>query len=387
MRGQTHCLMNEDVAVIGSQSSATAWGRLTIDLAALAQNYRLLRDRAAPAACAGVVKADAYGLGARPVSAALYAEGCRHFFVAHLSEGLDLRAHLPTDAAIYVLNGLLPGTEQDCAASNIIPVVNSVAQFYAWTDLAMQLGQKLGQKLPTVIQVDTGMSRLGLASEDAARVAKETDRLGAIDLRYVMSHLACAEQIHKPANDQQLAAFRRLKALFPQAGGSLANSSGIFLGADYHFDLVRPGAALYGLSPVEDGPNPMAAVVQLEVQVIQTRHIQAGQSVGYGYTATAPGPMRLATVSVGYADGWLRSLSSRGAAYYNDLRLPIVGRVSMDSMTIDIGALPEDMPDAFRVDLIGPYQTADDVARDSGTIGYEILTSLGQRYARRYVGG
>jgi len=355
---------------------------LTIDLAALVANYRFLRNRLVGVECAAVVKADAYGLGAARVAAALFRDGCRQFFVAHLNEGIDLRAALPDEAEIFVLNGLMPGAEALCLEARLTPVLNSLAQIDGWTGLS----RRVGRALPAILQVDSGMARLGLSPAEVDRLVQDPARLGGIGLRAVMSHLACADEPDHPANQAQLAQFEAQRRRLPPAPASFANSSGIFLGADYHFDLARPGAALYGVAPVPGAPNPMRAVVRLDARVIQTREIAAGDAVGYGYAFTASAPTRIATLSVGYADGWLRSVGRAGIAYVGDRALPIAGRVSMDSLTLDISTLPADMlkPGDF-VELLGPHQRVDDVAAAAGTIGYEILTSLGGRYQRRYL--
>lgn len=370
-------------------------GLLEIDLDALRTNYRLLRERLAGAACGGVVKADAYGLGASYVAPALAAEGCRHFFVAHFDEALALLPHLPVDAALYVLNGLTRDATGEAAAlslagTTVIPVLNSLDQLAAWRAEAA----RAGRALPAVLQIDTGMSRLGLTPDEVTAVADDGTAFTGLDIRFVMSHLACADEPHNPVSAAQLAAFRAARDAFARppalarAGWSLANSSGIVLGADYHFHLARPGAALYGINPQPGAANPMRGVVRLRARIVQTRAIPARARVGYGYTYEAAEPARIATLSVGYADGWLRSLSGRGAAWLDGHRLPILGRVSMDSFSVDISGVPEalavtDAP----VELIGDHQTVDDVADAAGTIGYEILTSLGRRYRRIYKGG
>jgi alanine racemase len=363
-------------------NEVSAGAILTIDLAALADNYRLLRDRLAGATCAAVVKADAYGLGAARVAAALLAAGCRQFFVAHLQEGIALRATVPADVEIFILNGLMPGAEAQCLDAGLTPVLNSLGQIDGWTALA----RARARELPAILQVDSGMARLGLSPVEVDELVRNPARRGGIALRAVMSHLACADEPDHPANRAQLAAFETQRRRLPPAPASFANSSGIFLGPEYHFDLARPGAALYGLAPVPGAANPMRAVVRLEARVIQIREVAAGDAVGYGHVFTAAGPTCIATLSVGYADGWLRSVGAQGWAHVGDVALPIAGRVSMDSLTLDISALPRDMlkPGDF-VELLGPNQSIDDVARAAGTIGYEILTSLGARYVRRYL--
>lgn len=369
-------------------SSATvdelaAGGRLTIDLAALCANHALLAARAAPARTAAVVKADAYGLGADKVAPALAKAGCRDFFVAHLAEARAIAPLLPTDAKLYILNGLQPGTERSCAALRALPVLNSIEQARNW----METAKLLGRPLPAVVQLDSGMSRLGLPLADAETLAHDEIFRAHVPLALVMSHLACSDEPDHPANHAQRALFERLALLFPGAPLSLANSGGVLLPAEFHKDLVRPGVSLYGAAP-NTGPNPMRPVVALDARVIQVRTIAAGTGVGYGLSFTAEMPTRIATIAVGYADGWPRSLGNRGAAYYDGVRLPIAGRVSMDSITLDVSALPEGaLGLGDWVELLGPHQSVDQVAADAGTIAYEILTNLGPRYSRIYRGG
>jgi alanine racemase len=353
-----------------------AMTRLTIDLDAIVRNYRRIVALATDGAVAAVVKADAYGLGAGRVTAALAAAGCRHFFVAHLSEVAAVRAAAPADTPIYVLNGLAAGAEGDCAALGAIPVLNSLAQLAAWRAQA--------PARPAVLQVDSGMQRLGLSPDEVERLVAAPDLLGDIELRYVMSHLACADEPDSPANAWQRDRFAAICARLPASPRSFANSGGAFLGRDYHYDLLRPGIALYGGSP-RPGVT-MDAVVSLSATIIQTRVVPAGAGIGYGLTAPADRPRTIATIGVGYADGWPRRLGGRGSAFVGGARVPIVGRVSMDSMLIDVSAIAEAARQAGApVELIGPHQTIDDVARDADTISYEILTQLGARYARHYV--
>ncbi len=363
---------------------ATANAVLDIDLGALTGNWRRLRDRLKPGAtCAGVVKADAYGLGMDRVAPALAAAGCKLFFVAQLEEGAALRRLLP-EAEIAVLNGLLPGSAGEFIAGRLIPVLNSLAQIAAWR----VSGRAAGRGLPAIIHIDTGMARLGLPPDEFARLAADRSLLAGINLRAVMSHLACAEDAGSPLNATQRGAFEAARAALPPAPASLANSSGIFLGPPYHFDIARPGAALYGVNPLPGEPNPMAQVIRLKGRILQTRDVDTGDTVGYGSAHRREGPGRIATVAVGYADGWLRSLSNRGSVAIAGQRVPVVGRISMDLMTIDVTALD---PQAARpggfAELIGPGNDVDAVAGEAGTIGYEILTSLGRRYHRVYSGG
>ncbi|ASP83100.1 alanine racemase [Sinorhizobium meliloti] len=358
-----------------------ASGYLTIDLRALARNYEKLAAEVAPARAAAVVKANAYGLGADRVATKLYEHGCRHFFVAQFLEALHLRPFLATDATIFVLNGLQPGNEVAWARDGIVPVINSLEQWQQWTRAA----QALGRGLPAVLQFDTGMSRLGVPPEERAALAGLLRASDGIDVLFIMSHLASADDSASEQNGDQLAELNRIAADFPEFDLCFANSGGVFLGDAYHGVLARPGIALYGGAPTVGMPNPMEPVVQLDIAVVQTRTVPAGTRVGYGGAHITTGETRLATIAAGYADGLPRSLSDRGAVYCNGIRLPILGRVSMDSITVNISALPEDrLRLGSLVEVIGPNQTLEDVARDAGTISYEILTGLGHRYERRY---
>ncbi len=354
-------------------------GILTIDLGAIRANYAALRARAGASRCAAVVKADAYGLGAAQVAPALRRAGCDVFFVAHLDEGIALRAALGGGATVAVLHGPPPKAEPAFTAHDLTPVLNSPEQIAAWRAHAAFRRTRLA----AFLHIDTGMSRLGLSATQVAAAAADPDAMRGIDVTLVMSHLACADQPEHPANTEQLVRFQALRRLLPPAPASLSASSGIFLGAAFHLDLVRPGAAVYGIAPHRARGNPTRAVVRLQGRVAQLRDIPAGAAIGYGATLRAARPMRLATVAVGYGDGLPRSLGNRGAAWLDHHRLPIVGRVSMDSLTLDATGAPVGL--GALVDLIGPRNRLDDVAADAGTIGYEILTALGARYRRRYV--
>jgi alanine racemase len=365
-------------ASIGPEPAAG--GRLTVDLGAVEANWRHLSSMTGRVPCAGVVKAEAYGIGAVAVTERLLGAGCRTFFVAQFSEAQQLRHLLPPDATIAVLNGLMPGAEQHYADARIIPVANSLAQFAAWSKFC----RARDERLPVYLQIDTGMARLGLSEDELQTLATMPDLFEPIALDLVMSHLACGDEPDNPANRQQLDRFKRARGLLPPAPASLANSAGIFLGADYHFDLCRPGAAVYGINvgPLTGGIGPVATLM---AKVAQIRSVPAGTQVGYSHTFTAPGPLRLATVAVGYADGLPRSLGNSGSAWFDGVRLPIVGRVSMDSTILDVTALADGQlqPGDF-VELIGPHQSADDLGRDAATFGYEVLTRLGHRYPRVY---
>jgi len=368
-------------------------GILTIDLGAVAANWRLLRDRAAPAECAAVVKADAYGLGMAEVAPALAAAGCRVFFVATLDEGIRLRsvlsaratgAEFPSPAAptIFLLNGAPRGYEAELLQYGLIPVLNGLADVAAWGMLASMLEATL----PAALQIDTGMSRLGLPPDELALLEREPQRLEGTGVILLMSHLACADEPAHELNRRQLDAFSAARRSWPGVAASLAASSGIFLGPDWCCEMVRPGAALYGVGPVPGTPNPMRPVVRLAARVLQVRQIDRGTAVGYGATYRAETPVVIATAAVGYADGYLRALGNRGAGCLGGHRVPLVGRVSMDLITFDVTGVPSEIahPGA-EIELIGAALDVDAVAAAAGTIGYEILTSLGNRYSRTYL--
>lgn len=360
----------------------SAGGILTINLAALRDNYKLLADRISPTRVAAVVKADAYGLGADKVAPQFYAAGCRDFFVAQLGEALALQPHLGKDAHIYVLNGLQPQTEQICAEHTIIPTLNSLEQLRNYA----AIGKAQNRSLPALLQIDTGMARLGLSEQELKILLSNPALLENIDIKFIISHLACADSAENPQNQAQLERMQVALTRLPHYPVAFSNSGGSFLAHSYHYDMARPGIALYGGAPQENLPNPMQPVVSLQARVIQCRTVPANTPVGYGASFITQGETRIATIAIGYADGWPRHLSSKGAAYYGDIRLPIIGRVSMDSITLDVSALPEDtLMLGSLVELIGAHQTLEQVATDAGTISYEILTSLGQRYHRNYI--
>jgi alanine racemase len=352
---------------------------LTVDLGALRSNYRRLQREAAGSEVAAVVKANGYGLGALEVGRALWDAGCRRFFVAHLDEGRALRGRLP-EAAIYVLNGLPVGTEAAAIEAGLIPVLNHPGELDRYADQA----RRSDRRLPAALQIDTGMCRLGLAEAELERL--DGKLLAAFELVLVMSHLACAEEPDNPLNEQQRQRFERLRQHLPRAPASLANSSGIFLGPAFHYDLCRPGVALYGVNPTPGRANPMAPVITLEAPVLQVHDVSAPGTVGYGATyATRPG-MRIATVPVGYADGYPRAAGGRASAKIAGHIVPLAGRVSMDLITLDVSALPVDaVRPGTMVALISGPDGVDELARAADTIGYEVLTRLGSRFARSYI--
>lgn len=363
---------------------------LHIDLDALVANWRRLSSMASQAECAAVVKADAYGTGAAEVGKALQKAGCRRFFVAHSEEALALRQAL-SDATIHILHGPTAGGEAELAAARLTPVLSTPGQIAAWS----QLAKKLNRRLPAALHVDTGMNRLGLSEAEAYAVATDPTLLDGIDLAFVMSHLACSDEPDHPLNRRQAEAFAALRQRFPNLKGSLANSAGIFLGPEYHHDILRPGIALYGANPLDPSAGPrreasrMAEVVHLQGKILQVRSVDRGQTVGYGAGYIVEKPTQIATVAVGYADGFSRALSGRGSAIIKGrqghVRVPIAGRVSMDLITLDVSALDaSDCRPGTPVSLLGGGIDLDEQAALAGTIGYELLTQLGKRYRRIY---
>jgi alanine racemase len=343
---------------------------LEVDLPAIVANWRDLCARHA-GDVAAVLKADAYGLGASHVAPVLAAAGCRHFFVALLAEAIALRPLVP-HAMIAVLNGLLPGSEPLYVSHRIAPVLGSLDEIHRWAGRG-----------PALLHIDTGMARLGLDEAELQTLAASPGLLGSWRPSHVMTHLVSAEDPADPMNHAQRARFHAARALLPEIATSFANSSGIFLGDGFASDLARPGAALYGLNPTPAAANPMRPVVTLRARVLQVRQLRIGQSVGYNATWRAARPSRIAAIGVGYADGWARALSSRGHARFDGTRVPLVGRVSMDITTFDVTDHPGITAGSW-LELIGPQHSADRVAQEAGTNGYEILTSLGRRYHRVY---
>jgi alanine racemase len=368
--------------------AATATGVLTVDLDAVVANWRKLEKTAVPAECASVVKADAYGCGADQVARALSAAGCKTFFVATIDEARVVRAAVPAAAAIYVLDGFFQNTGEAYARIGCKPVIGDLNELAEWDVFCRRSGWSGG----AAIHIDTGMNRLGMTVTEAQGIIPRITA-GDHGITLVMSHLASAELLNNPANARQLAAFREIASLFSGVPASLANSSGVFLGAQFQFDLVRPGCALYGINPTPEADNPMQPVVELKARIVQIRNVERGDTVGYGGTWTARRPTRIAIVSAGYADGYFRAASAndgtRGAeVVIAGKRCPIAGRISMDLIAVDVTDLDKHaVRRGHMATLIGEGITVDELAHHFGTIGYEVLTSLGKRYARIYKGG
>ena len=365
----------------------TVTGVLTIDLDAVAANYAGLCSELGDVDCGACVKADAYGLGMEPVARTLRAAGCRDFFVAIAAEGITLRTILP-DARIHVFAGLSSAPCEVFFAHRLVPVLNTLGDISCWQAAC----RARSERLPCDLHIDTGMSRLGLDQAETASLIGNPDLLGGLALDVVMSHLASADVADSLQNAEQLAEFVSVVTVVrehhPTVRASLCNSSGIFLGAGFHFNLGRPGAALYGINPTPWTTSPVNRVVDLKGKILQTRLVDTPRTVGYGATHAVIRETRLATVGAGYADGYVRNLSGTGKAYIGGVEVPVVGRVSMDMITLDITALAADtVGPGDWVDLIGGLHNVDALATEAGTIGYEILTSLGRRYHRHYVGG
>ncbi len=349
----------------------TLSGKLDIDLSAISANYASIQAKAGKnCEVAAVVKANAYGLGMAAVAPALRGAGAKTFFVATLPEAIELRSVLGAEGMIAMLNGFIGSHASIYRSERITPILNSLEDAAAY--------RAASGLPPPIIHIDTGMNRLGIRPEDI-------EALSDINPSLVMSHFACSDE-DSPMNEAQFEAFKKAAAKFSKAKKSLCNSSGIFRSDAYHFDLVRPGMALYGLNPTPDKINPMRPVVKISVPVLQIRKSQKGESAGYNATYRFEKETPLAIVSLGYADGFLRALSNKGTLYWNGIACPVRGRVSMDLTIVDLSNVPESHRphQGDMMEVIGRHQSADDIAAACGTIGYEILTSLSRRYERNY---
>lgn len=363
---------------------------LTIDLAAIQSNWLKLQTIGAGASVGGVIKANAYGLGADKVGNALYAVGCREFFFASIDEALAARAFLSSDAIIYVLGGIRKGDERLLIESNLTPVLCSLSSIDNWA----KANAALGSNAPSAIKVNTGMTRFGLDVREFESLCHNENLLRAINPVLLMSHLACADEREHPLNSQQQHSFanctKLIGTLLPELRFSLANSSGIFLGVQWHFDLLRPGAALYGINPVPNDSNPMLPVLRLSLPIVQVRKLDASAAVGYGSSATLPDGASIAVVAGGYADGLHRALGLQPEGYLNGKLVRSVGRMSMDSTMFDISSLdlPIEQLLGLEIDVINPLLSLDYLSKKNASLGYEILTSLGAgRYPREYLAG
>jgi alanine racemase len=370
---------------LGTHAATT--GVVTINLRQIAENWQSLARHVDGVACGAVVKADAYGLGARRVIPALASAGCKTFFIATPDEAEDARACAP-NATIYALDGLLPYSTESFARLGVIPVLSNLSDVEAW----VAYGKSRGGPLPAALHIDSGLNRLGLPARDVRKLGVNEGLRAGLDLKLVMSHLACADNPADAKNREQLLAFETLSALFPGVPRSLAASDGLMLGKPYHFDLVRPGYALYGGQASATSPAPVSPVVTVSALILAVNDVAPGASVGYAASWRAKSASRIATIAAGYADGIPRSASfadgrPRGFVLIGGMKAPIVGRVSMDLITVDMTALPPDTARAGGMAvLIGPGLSIEDMGYEAGTIGYEILTRLGGRFERVWVG-
>lgn len=363
-------------------------GVVVVDLARIASNWRALASLVRPAECGAVVKADAYGLGAAHVIPALHRAGCRTFFVATLDEAVAARRLAP-DATVYMLDGIVSGSAQAVREAGVIPVVSTLREIAEWSALSSSRADRLA----TALQVDTGLNRLGLSARDVQALVMEVHGLDRLDVTLVMSHLASADEPDNPKNEQQRAVFEQLSPLLPSCARSLAASDGLMLGNAYHYDLVRPGYALYGGQAFGGGPTPVQPVVEVHAKILAVRDVAPGQTVGYSGSWTPQTASRIAIIAAGYADGLFRHLSrattdraSAHVAVAGQLA-PIVGRVSMDLITVDVTDLEPEPKPGDLVELIGSRLSIEAMGAAAGTIGYEVLTSLGRRFHRVYRGG
>jgi alanine racemase len=358
--------------------SHTASGVLTVDLNAVAANYRFFRETVGQScAVAGIVKANAYGLGMAQVAPVLEREGCRQFFVATLDEAIALRGL--TAQGVAVLGGFWHGGEDLYAAHELMPVLNSMEDIARWRAFC----QRIGRPHPAILHFDTGMNRLGLGPDETQHLLGDMGLLDGLDIKIIMSHFACSDEANHSLTGLQARSFETIATHFPAAVKSLANSSGILRDTAFHYDMVRPGMAVYGLNPLPEQSNPMQPTVSLSTRLLQVRQVDKGQTIGYGASCRFEKPARTGTVALGYADGFLRSGSNNATLYYNGQPCPVLGRVSMDLVTIDLTGLDAQAGDP--IEILGPNQDADTLAASLGTIGYEVLTGLGRRWARHYI--
>lgn len=365
---------------------STGFGaRLSVDLNALARNWRALDKVSAGALCGAVVKADAYGTGIIAASEALYGAGARFFFTATVDEAIAVRGALP-EAHIFVLDGLYPGAAMTYADERLMPVLSSVTMVEEWLAFCVTRNEAV----PAALHFDTGMNRLGIRLGDMGIVKRLLDAPGFAP-QMVMSHFACADQPSHEKNRTQMALFQSVRGQFPDIPASLANSAAMMTSRENHFQMVRPGIALYGGRAVAGRRNPMLPVVTLEAPILQIKDVKTGESVGYGATQTLDRDSRLAVLGIGYGDGFFRALSASnqragGKVWLRGKALPVAGRVSMDTVTLDITDLGDNLPvPGDMAEILGPHIGVDDQADAAGTIGYEVLTALKGRYARRYV--
>lgn len=356
--------------------------KLIIDLDALVHNYKTLERIAAPARCAAAVKANAYGLGIDPIASSLFDAGCNDFFVATLDEAITLRALVPT-ALIYVLNGVRENEVSVFHEHDLIPVLNTIGEMDLW----LQLGLIDGEAQPGVLHIDTGMNRLGIPVSDIEDNQEQLlEKVNRLNLTLVMSHLACSDNQDHPMNAQQLKLFNEIRGLFSTTAASLANTEGVLLGASYHHHMVRPGIGLYGGTISAQEASEFQDVVRLEAPILQLKTVPKGSSVGYDATWVAEKDSLIATVALGYADGYALSFSNKSIAIVHGMMVPVVGRISMDLLTLDVSALGRDnVEQGERAIFLGDGLHVKDIAAKGNMHSYQMLTTIGSRVSREYI--
>lgn len=362
---------------------SSTYSALIVNLQATVENYKRLSNIAGKAECAAVLKADGYGLGAVPIALRLYENGCRTFFVAYVDEGIQLRQAFiqnSIDVDIFILNGLLPGLESTFTDYNLVPTLTDMDQISRW----QRYCRMVGRKLPASLHIDTGMARTGLPGKEIQSLL-DSQLLNDIDIRLILSQM-----VYSHGEDPVYSAFQRQRfesALrqLPKAPASLAKSGAIFLGEDYHYQMVRPGVGLHGINPTTDLENPLLPVVSLWAKVYQVQDVVCGQTIGYSQTFEVKAPMKIATITLGYADGYPWALTNKGHVYFGDYKAPIVGRISMDLMTADVTHVPEALVhNGAWAQIIGQEMTIDKIAQAAKTVPYEVLLGLGKRFQRIY---
>lgn len=354
---------------------------LLIDLKALQDNYLFMKQSSSKSKAAVVLKANAYGLGLCPIAIALFNVGVEDYFVTTIEEGMMLRKALGT-VRIYILNGVFKGTEEVLKEHNLIPVLLSLEQLDLWRVYC----QKIQKKGLAILQVNAGMGRFGVSLEEAEALVQDPTSLEGIELLYILGHLSSASLSTHPSNDTERKNFEAFLSLFPKVPATFANSPGILLGSQYRYDMTRMGIALYGGAPLEDQPNPLKPVLSLKARILQVRSLKKGMTVGYDGTYTMPEDGNIATVNIGFGDGFPRALSNKGYGLVHGVKVPIAGRISMDWMSFDVTHVQEEVVPGDLVTLLGGPLTIDSVATLAGTTSYDLISGLGARLHRTYVG-
>ena len=349
--------------------------RLVIDLAAIQRNYAKLQTLAGDAEVGAVIKADAYGLGVQKIVPALSQAGCQNFYAANASEGVQIRQALAgQNANIFSFSGFWPDDLNELRQHALYPVICELSQLENLRDIAPDM--------PFAIQFDTGMNRLGLEADETEILTSNPDLLDGLKVKQIISHLACADERDHPMNARQLSAFSKIRSVFPKIPASFSNSAASLLGTDFHYDILRPGIALFGGNPAPENPNPFEPAIHIEAPILQIRDLKPGDMVGYGASWKADRKLRLATLALGYADGIMRSCQQGGFGRIGKTKTPIVGRISMDMLTVDISDIDHDIQLGDRVTFLGP--DLDGLADKAQTISYELLVRLGPRLQRVY---